>query len=233
MFKILTKLNFLKKIKAPNELSSSYIKYYFFNKFCRFQRKFFTKKHLNIINQKKITSDWFSKHSFYFSHVRRKIKKNFVYLEIGSFEGNSLLYVLNFLKPKLAYAVDTWQGSDEHIKLNMNSIESNFDYNLKDYQDKFVKCKTTSGKFFENNKIFFDFIYIDGNHEFNSVLEDSTNSWKFLNTGGVIAFDDYFWQYYEDIYKNPGYAINNFLRIIENKYKVILLTNTQLFVQKL
>ena len=65
------------------------------------------------------------------------------------------------------------------------------------------------------------------------MLKDSINSWKFLNIGGVIAFDDYFWQYYQDIYKNPGYAINNFLRIIKNKYKVILLTNSQLFIQKI
>ncbi len=42
-----------------------------------------------------------------------------------------------------------------------------------------------------------------------------------------------FWQYYQDIYKNPGYAINNFLKIIKNKYKVILITNSQLFIQKI
>jgi predicted O-methyltransferase YrrM len=230
---MLRKINFLKKIKAPNEIAISYLKFLFFSRLTKFQRALYKKKHLNFLKNKKISSDWFSKNCFFFSYVRRKIKKNFTYLEIGSFEGNSLLYVLNFLRPKLAYAVDTWEGSDEHAKLNMNSIESNFNYNLKNYQDKFVKCKTTSGKFFKNNKIFFDFIYIDGNHEFNAVLKDSINSWKFLNIGGVIAFDDYFWQYYQDIYKNPGYAINNFLRIIKNKYKVILLTNSQLFIQKI
>ena len=230
---MLRKINYLKKIKAPNEIVISYLKFLFFSRLTKFQRALYKKKHLNFLKNKKISSDWFSKNCFFFGYIRRKIKKDFTYLEIGSFEGNSLLYVLNFLSPKLAYAVDTWEGSDEHAKLNMNSIESNFNYNLKNYQNKFVKCKTTSGKFFKNNKIFFDFIYIDGNHEFNAVLKDSINSWKFLNIGGVIAFDDYFWQYYQDIYKNPGYAINNFLRIIKNKYKVILLTNSQLFIQKI
>ena len=230
---MLKKINFLKKTKAPGEIVVSYLKFFFFSKFTKFQRIFHKKKHLSILKNKKISSDWFSKNCFFFSYIRRKIKKDFIYLEIGSFEGNSLLYVLNFLRPKLACAVDTWRGSDEHQKLNMNFIESNFDNNLKDHAAQFMKYKQTSTEFFKNNKIFFDFIYIDGNHEFEAVLEDSINSWNYLNAGGVIVFDDYFWEYYEDLYRNPGYAINSFLKTIEQKYKIILTTNTQLFIQKL
>ena len=89
----------------------------------------------------------------------------------------------------------------------------------------------SSDSFFKLNKNKFDFIYIDGAHDFNSVLKDSINSFKCLRTNGLMIFDDYFWRFYEDG-KNPISAINLFLRKIKERYKVEFLS-TQLAIKKI
>ena len=45
--------------------------------------------------------------------------------------------------------------------------------------------------FFLLNKKTFDVIYIDGHHLAEQVYKDAVNSWKFLNTNGLLIFDDY------------------------------------------
>lgn len=63
--------------------------------------------------------------------------------------------------------------------------------------------------FFKINMNKFDFIYVDGSHDYKSVLNDSINSFKCLRKNGLLILDDYFWRFYEDG-KNPISAINNF-----------------------
>ena len=50
--------------------------------------------------------------------------------------------------------------------------------------------RATSDQFFENNKDYFDCIFIDGLHEYNQVRRDILNSLKFLNKDGVILLHD-------------------------------------------
>jgi predicted O-methyltransferase YrrM len=229
MFK---KIIFLVKTKAPLNLIKYYIKFILYYKFSKLN-KIHKENHLKFLKNKKITNDWFSKNCYHFFCIKNLIKKKINYLEIGSFEGNSLMFILKNFNTKFVCSVDTWKGSDEHKNLNMKIIENNFDYNLKEFKNKFTKEKKTSDSFFKFNKKYFDLIYIDGSHEFKQVQKDCKNSWFFLNRGGIIIFDDYFWNYYKNLFKNPAYAINCFLKTIKNKYKVILLTNTKIFIKKI
>ena len=50
--------------------------------------------------------------------------------------------------------------------------------------------KMTSNVFFQNNKTFFDCIFIDGLHIYEQVREDIFNSIKFLNPNGIIIIHD-------------------------------------------
>ena len=38
---------------------------------------------------------------------------------------------------------------------------------------------------------YFDFIYVDGNHDEKAVIKDAIGSFRILKKGGIIAFDDY------------------------------------------
>jgi predicted O-methyltransferase YrrM len=80
-----------------------------------------------------------------------------------------------------------------------------FEARTKIYKDRITKINGRSGenplnpKYHSKNfKILekltdkFDFIYIDGSHDYKDVLYDLTQSLKLINNGGLIALDDYF-----------------------------------------
>ncbi len=50
--------------------------------------------------------------------------------------------------------------------------------------------RKTSDNFFKDNTIKFDFVFIDGLHEYDQVKKDIINSLKFLNKGGFILVHD-------------------------------------------
>ena len=50
--------------------------------------------------------------------------------------------------------------------------------------------RETSDQFFKKNNEIFDFVFIDGLHEYNQVKRDITNSLRFLNNDGIILLHD-------------------------------------------
>tara|TARA_R110002110_G_scaffold119309_2_gene293735 strand:+ start:19812 stop:20003 length:192 start_codon:yes stop_codon:yes gene_type:complete len=55
--------------------------------------------------------------------------------------------------------------------------------------------------------------YVNGSHHKNDVIIDAVKCFEMLKVGGIMIFDDYFWQYYPDAIDNPAGAINTFLRL--------------------
>jgi predicted O-methyltransferase YrrM len=202
------------------------------NIFIRSKIKYEKKKHKIILSKKIISNDYFSSHAFYFYNLLTKLPKNFKYLEIGSYEGNSALYVsVNFPESDVT-CVDLWEAVEEYKDKDFNIIEKNFDYNLKGLSN-INKIKSTSDNFFSKNKIMFDFIYIDGNHKFDYVFRDCENAWIFLNKGGFLVCDDYIWDYYKELLDNPCYAINSFIKKKNKEIKILSVTNSQIFIKKI
>jgi len=132
----------------------------------------------------------------------------------------------NFKDSKI-YCVDTWIGHEQYYKdKNFNEIEKNFDFNIKNYSN-IIKIKSKSDTFFKENKdLEFDVIYIDGDHHHDQVLLDCLNAWTLLKKNGMLICDDYIWSYFDDIKKNPCYAINTFLRKIKDSYKQVFSPQT-------
>ena len=202
------------------------------NIFIRSKIKYEKKKHKIILSKKIISNDYFSSHAFYFYNLLTKLPKNFKYLEIGSYEGNSALYVsINFPESNVT-CVDLWEAVEEYKDKDFNIIEKNFDSNLKGLSN-ITKIKSTSDNFFSKNKIMFDFIYIDGNHKFDYVFRDCENAWIFLNKGGFLVCDDYIWDYYKELLDNPCYAINSFIKKKNKEIKILSVTNSQIFIKKI
>jgi hypothetical protein len=231
MFSILKKVFFLYKCKSSLLVIYIFLLSKIKNIFIKSKIKYAKKKHKITLSNKIISNDYFSAHAFYFYNLFIKLPKNFKYLEIGSYEGNSALYVSkNFPESKVT-CVDLWEAFEEHKGIDFSIIEKNFDSNLQGL-DNINKIKSTSDNFFAKNKSMFDFIYIDGNHKFDYVLRDCENAWKFLNKGGFLACDDYIYYYYKELLKNPCYAINSFIQKKNTEIKVLLVTNSQIFIKK-
>ena len=119
-------------------------------------------------------------------------------LEIGCFEGLSSVFfadtLLNAPNSTLV-CVDPFMTleNNDHKQYLANNEEANFDYNLTVCKnaDKITVKKITSDAFFESNDHTFTFIYIDGCHEPDFIRRDMENSFKVLETGGLMWMDDY------------------------------------------
>ena len=224
------KIEFLIKSNAPKKIIYNFIFSKVKNLFIKKKKKKFKKENQEFLKKKYITTDYFSSNSFYFYKILEKIK-NLKYLEIGAFEGNSSMFVARKFKTSKVYCVDNWEGKEEYYKIDFNKIENNFDFNTHEYKN-ITKIKKNSDNFFLENNIKFSVIYIDGYHKATQVFKDFQNSWKSLLPNGIIIFDDYIWQFFEDIKDNPCYGINQFLKTIKNEYDVLLVSNSQLFIKK-
>ena len=174
--------------------------------------------------------DWFS-HNIpiwnFFIKEMSKIK----YLEIGAFEGRSVVFVGKTIKELISIdVVDTFKGSDEHksAKIDFNNVYKNFKNNTNQFKENLTVHINNSEFFFNQNKKKFNLIYVDGSHHYSDVLKDLINSYKFLEKGGIIICDDFKWtSYYQNKDENPALAIIKFitlykLKIIYIGYQVIL-----------
>jgi len=228
--KVFNKIFFLYKSKSAYIIYITFIKTKLKNFFLKKKIKNKKKSHKKFLLSKKITQDFFSSHAYNFYEIMKKFSK-LKYLEIGSFEGNSAMFVAKNFENSKIYCVDNWVGTEEYNNLNFSKLEDNFDSNVFEFNNIY-KIKMLSDNFFKNNKMTFDVIYIDGYHKGSQVLEDFKNSWNVLNNNGVIIFDDYIWKFYDKIQDNPCYVINSYLKKILHGVKILKVSNSQLYIQK-
>jgi predicted O-methyltransferase YrrM len=178
-------------------------------------------------------NDWFSRNipswirAFELSKISRENPMKC--LEIGSWQGLSAVFLLHYFKNSSITCVDTWEGADEHQasdaspKIVLSSIETIFDKNLEGYAKRVRKFKGKSYRYFNEfcYTDYFDFIYVDGSHHSDDLIVDAIKSFEALKIGGLMVFDDYFWQYYEREVDNPAGAINCFLRLKRHQLEIV------------
>lgn len=179
--------------------------------------------------------NFFISHALTIYNLINKLKKidNQKYLEIGSFEGSSAIFFSRFLTNSNLTCVDIWKGVEELSNVDFKVVESNFDKNIsKIIFNKITKIKSESEVFFKNNKEKFSIIYLDGNHFFQTVINDIEQSWRILEVNGILILDDYVWAYYDEPKQNPAYAINIFLKKYYKSLKILNMRQ-QVVVQKI
>jgi hypothetical protein len=211
--------NFIKNFFIHIKLSEKYTNLPFYDKSFKFD-----------------DNDWFFEKLplflDYFEHNKSKHSSIKKILEIGSYEGRSSIFFLNYFNLDNLTSVDTWEGSSEHEKEildKMGKIESNFDHNTSFYQTV-KKVKSTSDNFFIKNDSLYDLILIDGSHEGSQVSKDLNNAFDCLKKGGFILSDDYDYTYHK-LGNNVANSFNNFF--IQNKKEIkIIYIYRQILIQK-
>jgi hypothetical protein len=150
------------------------------------------------------------------------------YLEIGVFEGRSLIWMLeNILTDATARAtaVDVFEGSYKDTYLH-NIQESG-------WSGKVATLTGFSQVVLRKLPLHsFDVIYVDGSHAKGDVLEDAVLSWRLLKKEGLMIFDDYQHigakiQYdfslpqQDDKLVSPKPAIDAFVQCFEDRCEVV------------
>ena len=226
------KIIFLIKNKSKINIIMIFLIQKLFNIFIKKKIKFFKKRNQIFLKNKRITNDYFSMHSYNFFKYLNFLEGNFNYLEIGTYEGNSAMFVANTFPKSKVYCVDNWNKTEEYGDQNFDIVEKNFDYNTSSFNN-ILKFKNNSDDFFKKNNTLFEVIYIDGYHKDFQVLKDCRNAWKILKKNGLLICDDYIWNFYENIKENPCYSINKFMDEIKNENKVLEVSKSQIFIKKL
>lgn len=158
-------------------------------------------------------------------------------LEVGSYTGISLINIVKRIPKSIGVAIDAWENYDElnlDLFKNMSNIEKVFHENVKKSKLPIITMKGDSiEKLTELIKSGekFDFIYIDGSHLLLDCYADLILSWQILNSGGIMAIDDYPYLKNLDILKSPYEAVNRFLEKFKNECKVLSKTY-RVFVEK-
>ena len=186
------------------------------------------------------TVDWFSRNIPAWTHYLKELKNkpNLNFLEIGSFQGRSTVWLLeNILTDDTSKitCIDTFEGSEEHITNFSEHIKNLYDvfmHNISKFKDKVIIKKNKSQIILKQLIETYDFIYIDGDHKASSVLEDAVLSFSLLKSGGIMIFDDYLWFAMKKYIDNPKSAIDAFLEIYSDKIN-ILFKDYQVIIEKI
>lgn len=113
------------------------------------------------------------------------------YLEVGTYEGGSLFWVLeNVLTDpgSRATVMDVFEGGDYFSRFQSNLRKSGAEARvtvLKGYSQVALREQPLAA---------YDIVYIDGSHSADDVLEDAVLAWRLLKPGGLLVFDDYPWR---------------------------------------
>lgn len=188
------------------------------------------------------TSDWFSTNINHwlacFAAVGWNPDQRLDVLEIGSWEGMSTRFIAEHFGNATITCVDTWGGADELLvnpdQTKLSECEQRFDRNLAPFSARLHKCKMTSQAFFsaEPRKEAYDFVYVDGSHYVDDVMLDALCAFASLRVGGLLIFDDYQWNLYQNPIDAPAAAINAFLRLKAGQYRIVWVC-WQVAIQKL
>ena len=176
------------------------------------------------------TQDWFSNITHLLDEMLERYKgvDGVKYLEIGSFEGMSAIWVLdNILTGKncKATCVDSFQGGSKYNEwgIEVSNLEKTFTSNMEPYKGRYVLKKGLSKDVLRYNfkEQSFDIIYVDGSHEASDTLIDLVNAFYLLKVGGELLIDDYMWNFNQfETQNTPKEAVDSFLRCFKDKIQL-------------
>ena len=161
-------------------------------------------------------------------------KDNLNFLQLGAYTGDASLWMLdNVLTGKncILFDVDTWEGSDEevHHKMDFSDVERVYDEKI---NKRSFKQKTTSLEYLLTNTRTYDFVYVDADHTAASAFLDGELGWQRLNSGGILAFDDYEWGTHLPAHLAPKLGVQLFIHRHQAEFETLVI-NGQYWVRKI
>jgi hypothetical protein len=130
--------------------------------------------------------------------------ENSMCAEVGTWKGNFSKMILKYAKPKKLYLIDPYiyvdsyenalygglSGSQKNMDEINNTVIEMFSDKIVDGQVQMIREPSKEGiEKLEDEGL--DWIYIDGNHTHEFVMDDLNASWKKVKEGGYITGDDY------------------------------------------
>jgi len=133
-----------------------------------------------------------------------KMPKGAVCSEVGVWKGDFSDRILSITSPKKLHLIDPWEFQSEFpermyggsVAKNQNDMDAIYQGVIKRFSNRpnvvfnRGKSKKIISEFKDN---YFDWVYIDGNHYYEYVLNDLNYCLQKVKPGGFITGDDYTW----------------------------------------
>jgi predicted O-methyltransferase YrrM len=150
-------------------------------------------------------------------------------MEIGSWEGRSALFFLNYLPRAHLVCIDTFEGGQEHQAASdaedfLPNLEKRFESNTAAFADRIEKIKARSTDALATLGLAnrrFDVAYIDGSHRAADVYSDAALTWPLMAPRALVIFDDYEWDLMPGPLDNPRPGIDAFLTAFAGQYRIV------------
>ena len=147
---------------------------------------------------KEFGEDWFSYANLY-SEMVNKFPSESHFVEIGSWKGKSSAYmaveIANSGKDIKFDCIDPWpdwKESGEYFETLCENLYETFLSNIEPVKNYIKPIRNTSlGSVNDYIDGSLDFVFIDGNHEYDFVFSDIKNWLPKVKCGGVLAGHDY------------------------------------------
>jgi Methyltransferase domain len=133
----------------------------------------------------------------------KRLPKHAVCAEVGVYQGRFSEIILRIARPKKLHLIDPWKyEADPAYKQSLyGGSDGRNQARMDRMHESVVKCFTSkrvevhreasaacSSRFADN---YFDWIYIDGNHQYEFVKQDLEMYFPKVKSGGFVAGDDY------------------------------------------
>ncbi len=141
------------------------------------------------------------------AHIILQLEKNSIIAEVGVWKGEFSKKIYNYSFPKKLVLIDPWIF-DPNIRGCAPQVNGKEPLNQKYFDNakistfkKFKGVKNvnivekdslTASSLYDND--YFDYIYIDGEHSYEAVLNDLTCWYPKLKKNGKIFGDDFYWR---------------------------------------
>jgi predicted O-methyltransferase YrrM len=196
----------------------------------------------------RFTHDWFTHNTVNFDDCNTRLIESFnevnSILEIGAFEGRATCWMLDNMLSDTGTitCIDPFLGVDNPERaepgLRYKPLEDRFNHNVA------ISKKSTqtvnvipSGSYTALASLItagcqYDFIYVDGDHAGEAAMTDACMAWGLLRTGGIMLFDDYFWDHVSDVLDRPKMAIDAFMNTFSRRF-IVTGVGYQIAIQKI
>ncbi len=138
----------------------------------------------------------FPRHSIRFAKKYFK-NKPITAIEIGTDRGYNAKDILKRLNVRRIYLIDPYEEYGDYLnseenktKKHLSNAEKVAKKGLSKYKNKVIWIKNFSDNAIKKIKEKVDFVYVDGNHEYEYVKRDIKNYWPLIKKGGILAGHD-------------------------------------------